>query len=161
MEKTRGQFRRIIHECRRNDYQGQSRQRDKDRNWQICNGEEKVIDFPIRIRRRRLYFSGHLVYTRAHVSPGRPTKASYFTGTVAISVNTIKPSVHVQRLRQSLRVWKYLQEGHPLFSNAKRDGRGTPLDSKLSMESFALWPFVYTDAKVLQSARSEESSSAS
>jgi len=41
-------------------------------------------------------------YTRTRE---RATKASYFTGTVAISVNTIKPSVHVRRLRQSLGVW--------------------------------------------------------
>lgn len=81
------------------------------------------------------------------------TKAS-FTGTVAISVNAIKPSAYVRRLRQSTLWYKYVQEGRGTYSRwteRRRDEGVRPwARPKLSMESFALWPFVYTGAKVLQ-----------
>jgi len=88
-------------------------------------GREKVVAFPGGNAGGAL--SGHrtfcppcaFAYTRTRE---RATKASYFTGTVAISVNTIKPSVHVRRLRQSLGAWKYVQEGRELFSSGT--GRG-------------------------------------
>lgn len=99
---------------------------------------------------------------------GRTTKASYFTGTVAISVNTIKPSAHVPRLRPSRGVWKYVQEeAYTRYSRAEprteRERAGETREEcpwtprpKLPMESFALWPFVYIGAKVLRATRARE-----
>jgi len=78
--------------------------------------EEKVIDFPIEITDETRLHSRATLYMRVHTHT-RTTKAFYFTGIVAISVNTIKPSVHVPRLRRSRGVWKYVQEAYTLFSS--------------------------------------------
>lgn len=83
----------------------------------MTGGEEKVIDFPVEMRARRAFVLGPPCIRACTHIWGRTTKASYFTGTVAISVNTIKPSVHVPRLRRSRELWKYVQGGvHDLFS---------------------------------------------
>lgn len=96
----------------------------------LTSGEKRPVDFLLAETRSvgaraptlespRMYAYIHM---HRHTRSGA-SKAPYFTGTVAISVNTIKPSAHVRRLRQS-RVWNTcFQEGHTLFTNdAERKG---------------------------------------
>lgn len=108
----------------------------------------------LEMRARRAFILGPPCICACTHTRGRTTKASYFTGTVAISVNTIKPSVHVPRLRQSRGVWKYVQEAYTLFSSRaesegkrerEKERRRMPLDSskvvdgKLRFMAFRLY----------------------
>lgn len=95
------------------------------------SAKRKSSIFTFEARATRSILPGHPVHAHTQV-PGTAccTKAFYFTGTVAISVNTIKPRAHVRTTLALACGRSTRKRGTMPFTNEKRSGREREKESE-------------------------------